>query len=63
MKAERDGTTHVFTIVSFEEANPSEDFISNESPLGKAFFGKKAGESVEVDTPGGKVKYKIIEIS
>lgn len=52
----------VFTIVGPEESNPSENFISNESPLGEALVGKKKGDVVEIETPGGKVKYKIIDI-
>lgn len=51
-----------FTIVGFSEANPVKGFISNESPLGRAFLGHKIGQEVEVDTPRGKVKYKILEI-
>ncbi|HKK54493.1 MAG TPA: transcription elongation factor GreA [Patescibacteria group bacterium] len=51
-----------FTIVSFNEADPLEGKISNESPLGLAFLGKKKGEEVVVRTPKGEVKYKILKI-
>jgi len=51
-----------YTIVSFNEANPAEGKISNESPLGLAFLGKGKGDEVTVETPKGDVKYKIIEI-
>lgn len=51
-----------FTIVGSSEADPAKGFISNESPLGRAFLGRKSGQEVEVDTPKGKVKYKILEI-
>ena len=51
-----------FTIVGSSEADPGEGFISDESPLGRAFMGRKRGEEVEVDTPKGKVRYKILEI-
>lgn len=51
-----------YTIVGSEEANPLEGKISNESPLGKSFLGRKIGESVEVKTPGGMVKYEVLEI-
>lgn len=51
-----------FTIVGASESSPADGFISNESPLGQAFLGKKQGEECEVDTPSGKVKYKILEI-
>ncbi len=52
----------VFTIVGSHEAQPLEGKISNESPLGKAFLGKKVGEIVDVETPKGKVQYKILKI-
>ncbi|HEY4506827.1 MAG TPA: transcription elongation factor GreA [Candidatus Paceibacterota bacterium] len=51
-----------FTIVGASESNPSKGFISNESPLGLAFLGRKQSEEVDVRTPGGTVKYKILEI-
>jgi transcription elongation factor GreA len=51
-----------FTIVSFNEADPMEGKISNESPLGLAFLGKKKDEEVVVRTPKGEVKYKILKI-
>ncbi|MEX2053069.1 MAG: transcription elongation factor GreA [Candidatus Paceibacterota bacterium] len=51
-----------FTIVGASESNPAQGFISNESPLGTAFLGRKKNEEVEVNTPGGTVKYKIVAI-
>lgn len=51
-----------FTIVGAAESNPIQGYISNESPLGTAFLGKKKNEEIEVKTPGGMAKYKIIEI-
>ena len=51
-----------YQIVGSEEANPSEGKISNESPMGKGFLGRKAGDDVEVRTPGGVTVYKILEI-
>ena len=51
-----------YMIVGSEEASPLEGKISNESPLGKSFLGKKNGEVVEVKTPGGMVKYEVLEI-
>lgn len=51
-----------FTIVGAAESNPAHGFISNESPLGTAFLGRKKNEEVEVKTPSGMVKYKILEI-
>jgi transcription elongation factor GreA len=52
-----------YTIVSFNEADPLNGLISNESPLGLAFLGRKKGEEVIVETPRGNVKYKIVKIS
>lgn len=51
-----------FTIVGAAESNPAQGFISNESPLGTAFLGRKKNEEVDVKTPGGVTKYKILEI-
>jgi transcription elongation factor GreA len=51
-----------YTIVSFNEADPLNGRISNESPLGVAFLHRHKGETVEVETPKGVVKYKILEI-
>ena len=49
-------------IVGSMEANPSENKISNESPVGKAIIGHKKGETVEVDVPVGKLQYQILDI-
>lgn len=57
-----EGKTKEFTIVSFNEANPSEGKISNESPLGVAFLGKKKGDKATVNTPRGQMIYKILDI-
>jgi len=52
-----------YHIVGSAEANPAENKLSNESPVGKAIMGRKKGETVEVVTPrGSKVKFKIMEI-
>ena len=51
-----------YHIVGSAEANPAEYKLSNESPVGKAIIGKKKGEVVEVSTPRGSMKYKILEI-
>lgn len=45
-------------------ANPSEGTLSDESPVGKALLGRKAGDVIEVETPSGKsYGYKILEIT
>lgn len=51
-----------FVIVGAAESDPLKGFISNESPLGKAFLGRKKGDKVEVQTPKGVTEYKILEI-
>lgn len=51
-----------FWIVGSAEADPIENKISNESPVGKALIGKKAGEEVEVVVPDGISKYEIISV-
>ena len=54
--------TFEYRIVGSAEANPAELKLSNESPVGKAILGHKKGETVEVTTPRGSMKYKILEI-
>jgi transcription elongation factor GreA len=51
-----------YHIVGSAEANPAQNKLSNESPVGKAIIGKKKGETVEVAAPRGRLKYKILEI-
>lgn len=51
-----------FTVVGVAEANPREGKISNESPIGKAILGKKIGDAVKVETPGGTYTVKILKI-
>ena len=52
----------IFNIVGFQEADPTNVKISNESPLGRAFLGNQIGDIIEVETPRGKIKYKIVTI-
>lgn len=52
-----------YTVVGPVEADPIEGRISNESPIGAAIFGKKAGEAVAIPTNKGKVTYEIVSIS
>ena len=51
-----------YTIVSFNEVDPAEGKISNESPIGLALLGKKKGETVTISTPKGEKEYKIKNI-
>ena len=54
--------SHDYRIVGAAESNPLQGLISNESPLGSAFLGRKKGEKVLVATPKGNVEYKILEV-
>ena len=53
----------IFRLVGSTEAKSLENKISNESPLGKALIGKVAGDEVEVETPSGMMKYKVINVT
>ena len=59
------GREKTYTIVGSgaNAANPKEGKISDESPIGAALMDKSVGDVVEVETPGGVVALKIIEIS
>ena len=52
-----------YRVVGSTEANSREGKISDESPMGKALLGKKIGDEVTVEAPGGEFKVKILEIS
>ena len=51
-----------YTIVGSQEANPKEGRISDDSPLGKALHGHKAGEKISVEAPAGIIKFKILSV-
>lgn len=52
-----------FQIVGTSEANIEKGKMSDESPIGGALIGRKIGEEVEVETPSGVLKFKILNIS
>lgn len=52
-----------YTIVGPHEADPMQGRISNESPLGQAFLGKKEGDKVSVKAPAGVIEYTIKDIA
>ncbi len=54
--------TFEYHIVGSAEANPAENKLSNESPVGKAIMGHKKGDVVKVSAPRGSVTFKILEI-
>ena len=51
-----------YGIVGATEVDMKNNKISNESPVGKALIGAKKGDEVDVETPGGVIKYKILSI-
>lgn len=64
VKVCEDGTDfeETYTIVGSLEADPLKGRISNESPMGKALLGKKRGQKIVVDSPGGTITFKILKI-
>lgn len=52
----------LYTLVGPTEADPANDMISYESPIGKALLGKRKGDEVNVLTPGGEIMLKILKI-
>ena len=51
-----------YTIVGPAEADPEENKLSNESPVGRALLGHTIGDTVDVSTPGGVLSFRIIDI-
>ena len=51
-----------YQLVGSAEADPDENRLSNESPIGRAILGRKKGDMVDVVTPGGNIKVKIVTI-
>jgi transcription elongation factor GreA len=51
-----------YVIVGSTEANPDKGYISDQSPIGKALIGKKAGDEVAVEVPSGTITYKIKKV-
>ncbi len=58
-----DGVEEAYTIVGSFEADPRHGLISNESPVGRALLGKKAGERASVVAPGGSFDLMVVEVS
>ena len=56
------GDEGTYTIVGSTEADPDEGRISDESPIGSALIGQRAGNTVQVHAPAGILEYKILEI-
>ncbi len=60
---ESEGERTQYVIVGSAEAAPGEGRISNESPVGKALLGRRAGETVKLTVPAGTVQMKILGVS
>ena len=58
-----DEEEETYSIVGSLEADPFENKISNESPIGAALIGKKVGDVIDVDGPNGSYKVKITKIA
>ena len=52
-----------YIIVGAHEADPSNGRISNESPIGSALLGARAGDTVSAETPAGELRFEIQSIS
>src|SRR5438874_10901297 len=57
-----EGEEYDWTIVGSAEANPRQSRISNESPVGQALLGHKAGDKVKVDAPAGTEEFTIVQV-
>ena len=62
VRDEEFGDEETYQIVGSKEANPMENRISDESPVGKSLIGHAVGDVVEIETPDGFVRYTVIEI-
>lgn len=51
-----------YFVVGSQEADPSRNKISDDSPLGKGLIGHKVGDNVEIEAPAGRLRFKILKI-
>jgi transcription elongation factor GreA len=57
-----EGYQDEYTIVGPAESSPSDGRISYESLVGEALIGKRVGDSIEIDAPGGIIRYKVVSV-
>jgi transcription elongation factor GreA len=57
-----DGEQEEYTIVGSTESDPLSGKISNDSPMAKGLLGKKVGDKVSIQTPGGDMEVKIVDV-
>ncbi|MFA5413811.1 MAG: transcription elongation factor GreA [Patescibacteria group bacterium] len=62
VKVKTDDTETEYEIVGVAEADPVSGKISNESPLGRSFLGRRIGDKIQIQIPKGMVTYTILEI-
>jgi transcription elongation factor GreA len=62
LRVEVDGDESVISVVSSAEANSREGRISSISPVGAALMGRRVGDAVTIVTPGGEIRYQVLEI-
>jgi transcription elongation factor GreA len=60
---EEDGTTATYTIVGASESDPKTGRISSSSPVGRALVGRDEGDDIDVATPAGSLRYRIVSIA
>ena len=53
----------LYTIVGSAEADPMENKISNESPVGRGLLGHKIGDEITIETPDGEIMFRVLDIS
>ncbi len=63
IKNDANGAEVKYTLVAEEEADLKQGKISVKSPIGAGLLGKKAGDSAEIQTPRGPIKFKILDIT
>ena len=52
-----------YSIVGSNQADPLEQKISDQSPIGQALMGKRAGERITVIAPAGEIHFRILDVS
>jgi transcription elongation factor GreA len=62
VRVKTDDTETEYEIVGVAEADPVSGKISNESPLGRSFLGRRIGDKIQIQIPKGMVTYTILEI-
>ena len=63
LKDNKRGKEVSYQLVSSSEASFKERKISVDSPIGAGLLGKRVGDTAEIETPGGKLSFEVLEIS